>query len=203
MLNGLQRQDAAPLKGGGAAHTERMSEARVRKSGSGGLPEVTGVASLRARRDELGLTEKEKTRLQLLRRRDLEVRAHEQQHIAKGQGLIRSTPNYTMVKGPDGRLYAIGGHVHIDTSPAPTPEETIEKAKRIREAALAPGDRSAQDLKVAARATMMEMRARGEMKIRSQTQGAQPPAATRIHSGQPLEAFLRLQPASPRVFGVA
>lgn len=131
-------------------------------------PKVEGVASRRARKDAMGLTQKERQRLEALRRRDQQVRLHEQLHIAKAEGLTRGGPRYTLVKGPDGQMYAIGGHVHIDTRPEKTPEETVEKAKKIQRAATAPGDPSPQDMKVAARAIAMEHLARGQMAAQSQ-----------------------------------
>jgi len=64
--------------------------------------------------------------------------------------------------GPDGRQYAVGGSVKIDTSDAQTPEETFRKAQSIGAAALAPPKPSPQDLQVAAKASQMEARARAE-----------------------------------------
>lgn len=96
--------------------------------------------------------------------RDREVRAHEQAHIAAGGGLITSGPNYVYQSGPDGKRYAVGGEVGIDTSPVRgDPEATIAKAGRIRNAALAPAEPSAQDQRVAAQAGQMEQTARGEL----------------------------------------
>ena len=69
----------------------------------------------------------------------------------------------TYQTGPDGRHYAVGGSVKIDTFEARTPEETVRKAQRIRAAALAPSDPSPQDLQVAAKASQMEARARTEI----------------------------------------
>ena len=51
----------------------------------------------------------------------------------------------------------------IDTSPGNTPEETISRAQRIRDAALAPADPSAQDRRVAAMADSMAQAARLEL----------------------------------------
>ena len=65
--------------------------------------------------------------------------------------------------GPDGRQYAVGGSLKIDTSEARTPEETFRKAQRIGVAALAPSKPSPQDLQVAAKASQMEARARAEI----------------------------------------
>ncbi len=50
-----------------------------------------------------------------LQSRDREVRQHERAHQAAGAGHTGPV-SYTFQKGPDGRLYAIGGEVGIDTS---------------------------------------------------------------------------------------
>lgn len=108
-----------------------------------------------------------------LQQRDREVRAHEQAHISAGGGLITSGASYTYQAGPDNKRYAIGGEVGIDTSPGRTPEETLDRAARIRAAALAPADPSAQDRQVAAVADRMAMEARMELNVaRSESQTA-------------------------------
>lgn len=100
--------------------------------------------------------------IQKLRSRDAEVRAHENAHIAAAGGLA-SAASYNYQSGPDGKRYAIGGHVNIDTSPGRNAEETLMKAERIRSAALAPADPSPQDRAVAAQATQMASNARAEI----------------------------------------
>lgn len=100
--------------------------------------------------------------IQKLRSRDAEVRAHENAHIAAAGGLA-SAASYNYQSGPDGKRYAIGGHVNIDTSPGRNAEETLMKAERIRSAALAPADPSPQDRAVAAQATQMAANARAEI----------------------------------------
>ena len=56
------------------------------------------------------------------------------------------------------------GRYNIDTSPIPgDPQATIQKAQRIRSAALAPANPSAQDRSVAAQATRLEAQARQEL----------------------------------------
>jgi hypothetical protein len=87
---------------------------------------------------------------------DQGVRAHEAAHLAAAGGLASGGASYDFVTGPDGRLYAIGGAVRIDTSEGTSPEETLAKAKQIQQAALAPADPSAQDMAVAAAAAQME-----------------------------------------------
>mgnify|MGYP000156212182 CR=1 FL=1 len=108
-------------------------------------------------------TDQEKT-IQKLRARDQEVRAHEQAHAAAAGGLAKGGPSFTYERGPDGKQYAVGGEVNIDTSPvAGDPEATIRKAQQIRSAALAPADPSSQDRAVAASASGIEAQARQEL----------------------------------------
>lgn len=98
-----------------------------------------------------------------LQARDREVRQHEASHIGAGAGLTRGGASFTYERGPDGRLYAVGGEVSINTSPGRTPEETVDRARQIRAAALAPAEPSAQDRQVAAAAAAMEAEARSEI----------------------------------------
>lgn len=101
-----------------------------------------------------------------LRSRDREVRAHEGAHVAAGGSIVRGGPSYTYQIGPDGRSYAIGGEVQIDTSPvAGDPEATLLKSGQIRAAALAPANPSAQDLRVASNANQLASRARVDIAI--------------------------------------
>jgi len=113
-----------------------------------------------------------------LRARDREVRAHEQAHLAAAGGLATGGPTFTFVRGPDGKQYAVGGEVNIDTSPVQgDPEATIQKARQIRAAALAPADPSPQDRGVSAQATAIEARARKELQ-QDKSEATQHPSAT-------------------------
>lgn len=94
---------------------------------------------------------------------DRRVRAHEAAHLAASGGLAQSGADFDLVKGPDGKMYAVGGEVQIDVSPGRTPEETVRKAEQIRRAALAPMDPSAQDYRVAAQAAQMLAQAQQEL----------------------------------------
>ncbi|MBP9003530.1 MAG: hypothetical protein KBH78_07915 [Candidatus Hydrogenedentes bacterium] len=105
----------------------------------------------------------EQRELQRLRDMDRRVRQHEQAHLAAGGGYVRGGAQYTYVRGPDGKMYATGGEVSIDVSPARTPEATIAKMQQVRRAALAPADPSPQDRNVAAAATRAEMEARRKL----------------------------------------
>ncbi len=92
-----------------------------------------------------------------LKARDAQVRAHEAAHMAAGGRYITGGASYTYERGPDGGEYAVGGEVGIDTSPVPgNPEETAQKMRTVRAAALAPIDPSAADLSVAAAADETE-----------------------------------------------
>ncbi|MRX10890.1 catalase [Pseudoduganella sp. FT25W] len=101
--------------------------------------------------------------LDKLKSRDLEVRQHEAAHMAAAGGLATSGASFTYERGPNGVNYAIGGEVNIDTSPGATPEETIERARTIQAAALAPAAPSDADRAVAAQAQQMESQARAEL----------------------------------------
>jgi len=121
--------------------------------------------------------------VQRLQQRDLEVRTHEQAHLAAAGGLAVSGPHYEMTKGPDGKQYVTDGHVTIDSSPAGNPEATVDKARRIRAAALAPARPSAADLSVAAKASQMEAQAQAEVRAEEQDEAQDKDAAEDALSG--------------------
>ncbi len=107
--------------------------------------------------------EKIKEEVEKLRKRDREVKSHEQAHLAVA-GIYARGVHYEYRRGPDGRLYAVGGEVDIDTSPVPNdPQATIRKAQIIQRAALAPVDPSSQDRAVYAMAVQMEIKAQQEL----------------------------------------
>ena len=109
------------------------------------------------------LTLEEQRVVRQLEQTDRKVRAHEQAHLSVGADLVRGGATYGYEVGPDNKRYAVSGEVSIDASPGRTPEETIPKAQHIRATALAPADPSAQDRRVAAAASQMEIDARMEL----------------------------------------
>jgi hypothetical protein len=110
--------------------------------------------------DAQGLTEEQREVVRDLKKRDQEVRRHEQAHMAAG-GPYAGSASYTYQAGPDGQRYAVGGEVPIDSSPVPgNPEATIRKLETVRRAALAPADPSGQDQAVAAAAGAAILQAR-------------------------------------------
>jgi hypothetical protein len=115
-------------------------------------------------KSEQELTLEQKQIVRELQQRDQEVRSHEQAHISAGGPHVHGGASYSYEDGPDGKQYATGGSVNIDTSPVPgNPEATLEKAQIVRKAALAPATPSAQDQKVASEATQMESEARQDI----------------------------------------
>ena len=108
------------------------------------------------------LSDEEKEIVAELKRRDTEVRRHEQAHSSAG-GSYAGAPSYEYERGPDGRMYAVGGEVKIDTRPLKDPEATIRKMDIVIRAALAPADPSAQDHAVAAQARQARQQAIAEV----------------------------------------
>ena len=113
--------------------------------------------------EEKKKAQQEEKVVQDLKKRDAEVRTHEQAHKTAG-GQYAGSPAFEMTKGPDGQSYATGGHVNIDVSAMPgDPQATLNKMMQSKSAALAPAEPSAQDLKVAAKADMVAAAARSEL----------------------------------------
>jgi hypothetical protein len=110
-----------------------------------------------------GLTEEEEKVVRELKAQDAEIRRHEAAHAAVG-GPYAGAPTYVYQRGPDGKQYAVGGAVSIDTAPIEgDPAATIQKAQVVKAAALAPAEPSAQDRKVAAQADAMLRQAQAEL----------------------------------------
>ena len=99
-----------------------------------------------------------------LKARDTQVREHEQAHLSASAGLNVSRASFTYQKGPNEVNYVVGGDVKIDSSPGHTPEETLARAEKIIDAALAPADPSPTDRSVAARAQQMAVQARADIR---------------------------------------
>lgn len=96
--------------------------------------------------------------------RDREVRAHEQAHQSVG-GQYAGAMEFTFQRGPDGKRYAVGGEVSIDVSKVPgDPQATLDKADRVRRAALAPAEPSAQDRRVASLASQISIEAQNDIR---------------------------------------
>ena len=116
-------------------------------------------------------TIEEKKQIADLAQANREVRAHEQAHKSVG-GDIAGAVSFGFTEGPDGKKYATSGEVAIATPASNDIEETIAILERVRQAALAPANPSAQDLKVAASAVSQIEQARAQL----QTEELQEPA---------------------------
>ncbi|MDR2573624.1 MAG: catalase [Desulfovibrio sp.] len=148
--------------------------------------------------DQLHLSLDAQQQLRELRQRDTEVRAHEQAHLSAAGAHAAGGANYVYQKGPDGRQYAVGGHVNIDVSSVPgNPAATREKAKQVRRAALAPGEPSSQDQQIAVKAAALEAEARQRIheqeqdnlsRARHTDKNANPDGQTRLRQ-QALDAY--------------
>jgi len=147
---------ASPRPTEPGAESKKQDGASRRSGQQGQSPDKDNVP-------QIGLTPPEQAEVRRLQARDREVRSHEQAHVAAG-GPHAGGASYSYETGPDGKRYAVGGEVPIDASKASTPEATMQKARTIRKAALAPANPSATDRQVAAKATAMEEAARQELR---------------------------------------
>lgn len=181
----------APALGGVEPEADQPAPQRVRASGEttetadqpGGKPSPAQDPA-GATTATLGLTQAEQQQVAQMQQRDREVRNHEQAHVAAGGSVVTGGASFSYQTGPDGRRYATGGEVPIDASEVPDdPEATVQKARQIRRAALAPAQPSAQDRAVAASASQMETEARREI-IEQKRQAAEEAVLAEAQPGQ-------------------
>lgn len=142
----------------GRSGTASLPAAEAEAAGEGGRADIVPSGS-----QEAELTDEEQRQVEQLETRDREVHQHEQAHLSAAGGHARGGASYEYETGPDGKRYAVGGEVTIDTSKVSgDPEATIRKAQIIYRAALAPAEPSSQDRSIASQAKRMEMAARQE-----------------------------------------
>jgi hypothetical protein len=145
--------------GAGAKPVPRLTVAAIAALGQS---EQTGPASCSCGTSGCDCAA-EKSQIDQLKKIDRETRAHEQAHKSAG-GAYASAASYTYEIGPDGRQYAVAGEVQIDSAPiVGDPAASIAKLEIVIKAALAPGQPSAQDFKVAAQARAEIQKAQGEL----------------------------------------
>lgn len=107
------------------------------------------------------LSNEERDKISELKSIDLKIRAHEMAHVAVG-GDLAGSASFSFVTGPDGLKYAVAGEVPIAVKSGNTPQETMQIARQIKAAALAPADPSSQDRSVAASADKLYSSAASE-----------------------------------------
>jgi hypothetical protein len=156
----MQVSPAASLPYDGIQGARRTRDATGETSIQGRRPDQPRGTGTDAARE---LTPRERQQVAELQQIDRAVRAHEAAHIAAGGEVVTSGANYSYTYGPDGRQYAVGGEVGIDTAPEQDPADNVEKGIAIQDAALAPRDPSAQDYRVAGIGAQLESRGRGEL----------------------------------------
>lgn len=154
---------AAIRPAGGADRSRTGADARSRSDRPDQADAARATSNEQRKANGQTLSKEEQQQVAKLRARDQEVRTHEQAHVAAAGALFRGGPFYSYQQGPDGKRYAVGGSVKIDTSPGRTPEETIQRAAQIRAAALAPAEPSGADRAIASNASRMEAQARQEL----------------------------------------
>ncbi len=143
-------------------HKQDVTSERVAQD-RGDDPGGKGPEGASANRSEL-LSDDELREVENLAQRDREVRAHEQAHLSAAGDRATSGASFSYTTGPDGKRYATGGEVGIDTSPVRgDPEATLRAAALIQRAALAPAEPSAQDRQIAAAASAMAHEAQTEV----------------------------------------
>lgn len=154
--------DAAALDAAAPADTAPVASTADGSSGGGDGSTASGDQGPGAGPGGSGtLDPSDQARVADLQRIDRQVRAHEAAHMSAG-GSIAGAANYSYSLGPDGKRYAVAGEVPITMGGGSTPDAVIAIAERVRRAALAPADPSAQDLSVAASASAMEASARAQ-----------------------------------------
>ncbi|WP_246128492.1 putative metalloprotease CJM1_0395 family protein [Pleionea sediminis] len=184
-------EDAQQVRPNDNRNNDVSAERQVQEKGSDGNNEGNsgnreGREESSERRQREEVEQREQQELTKLKQTDREVRAHEAAHASVG-GQYAGAPSYTFQRGPDGRRYAVGGEVPIDTSRVSgDPAATIEKMQQVRRAALAPADPSSTDLRVAAQATAVEADARADLLKEQQAK-----AETRSSSKERFEGRLR------------
>lgn len=164
-------------------------EEQERKSGSS-APPGDGItsSSAQASSGERAQQRQDQQVLRQLGARDREVRQHELAHQAAG-GAHTGAASYSYERGPDGRMYAVGGEVSIDTSSVSgDPGATLEKAEAIIRAAMAPAEPSSQDHQVAASARAMAAEARAELARMDEAEQADAAKSDAVASGENTDA---------------
>lgn len=94
--------------------------------------------------------------LQKFKSTDERIRSHEQDHAASG--LTRGAIQYNYQMGPDGKMYAVGGSVRLDTSVPNDPKEAQFKLDKIKDAASGATQMSGADAQIAISANLMKMK---------------------------------------------
>ena len=96
----------------------------------------------------------EKADVSQLQARDSAVKQEEKAHAAAA-GPYGSAPQYEYQIGPDGKAYAIGGHVDVAASLSGSPEDKERALATLQNAALAPNAPSGADMSAFRQASLL------------------------------------------------
>ena len=86
------------------------------------------------------------------RNKDASIKSHEQSHAA--MATTTSPISYNYQEGPDGKMYAVGGSVRLDTSIPADTEAAIAKIDRIKAASTGVDNPSGADMAIASAANL-------------------------------------------------
>jgi len=90
--------------------------------------------------------------LEKFRNKDAEIRTHEQAHASIGH---TTTPiSYNYQEGPDGKMYAVGGSVRLETSIPDDPKAAAFKLDMLQKAASGPSNLSGADGAIATQSNL-------------------------------------------------
>ena len=90
--------------------------------------------------------------LEKFKQTDEKVRTHEQIHASIGH--TTAPISYTYQQGPDGKMYAVGGQVRLDTSIPKEPKAAAFKLDMLQKAASGPIDSSGADNTISAQTNL-------------------------------------------------
>ncbi len=190
-------QDTITLSQDGLNRSRQGREATTETSESR-TPGQTGKSSSGS---PAQLTPEEQQAVLQLKQRDIEVKAHEAAHLASAGQYAAGGPSYTYQTGPDGSRYAIGGEVPIDVGKEKTPEQTLQKMRIVRRAAMAPANPSSADRSIAAAAGMAEAEALREINSPENDSGNTEPTTNISSTSEQPQAENRIQqPQNRREF---
>lgn len=93
--------------------------------------------------------------IHMARQWEKNVVSHEKSHMLVG-GEFAGAPSYIYSKGPDGKLYIVGGEVSMRIPAGGSLEQQRYALQRVKKAAMSPENPSSQDMRTAAMAASRE-----------------------------------------------
>lgn len=90
--------------------------------------------------------------LEKFKNKDAEIRTHEQVHASIGH--TTAPISYSYQQGPDGKMYAVGGSVRLETSIPDDPKAAAFKLDMLQKAASAPSHTSGADNTIASQSNL-------------------------------------------------